>query len=111
MRRAHEKIIEHQTSDTLFVRVVVGDRVGRAEETISSIPSIVDDAQRAGLSKIVLDVTGVDHTATYALLPTVVLTCRQAHARGISIRVLAGEHLQASASVAGLTKALSISAA
>ncbi len=109
MKDSREKIIEHQSRGTLFVRVIAGDRHGRTEQTIASIPGVVRDARRAGLNKIVLDVTGVDDAAAYALLPTIVLTCRKAQRAGITIRVLAARHPPASAPVAGLTEALSIS--
>ena len=108
MHRPGETIIERENNGALSVRLVAGADTERTREAIASIPGIVEDARDAGLRRIELDVTHVDKSSGCELLPTVVLACREAVRSGIALKVIAGEHLRASASVAGLSKALSI---
>ena len=108
MQGRRDTIIERQQSGTLYVRVITGEGGSGVAETIAAIPGVVEDAKEAGLREIVLDVTCVDNASGPELLPTVVLACRNAVGAGIGFKVVAGDHLRASASVAGLSEALSI---
>lgn len=108
MQGRRDTIIERRQSGTLHVRVITGDRTDRVSETIAAIPGVVEDAVRSGLREVVLDVTCVDNASGPELLPTVVLACRKAVGAGLGFRVVAGDQLRASASVAGLSEALSI---